>query len=197
MNSLFPFVLLGLLATNFAFAGSFESSKAACLKLGSDEDMSIRWQAFKTPSRIGVWVDFTNFTRQGNTQANNLEELLLNQQIVITAGENGLESGDEGRDFNIVEFFFKNMSERYMIRGKITGVYDDRIDIEIAMNNQTKTIPFNYEHKRGKLTLTGHIDVLDFELAGPLGQITKYCGVHLGKTWSDVEIQIQAVVTNC
>jgi hypothetical protein len=186
-----------ILSSPNLFAGAFESSKPNCIQLGSDKDMNIKWQAFKTPSRIGVWVDFTNFKRQGPNKAANIEELMLGQTISITAGEGDLRSGDEGRDFNIVLFFFANMLTKYQIRGTVSGVHDDRIDIDITMNNQTRTIPFSYQHSRNRLTLNGHVDVLDFDLGGPLGVITKNCGVHFGKTWSDVEIVISTPLTGC
>lgn len=195
-------LLIALMAStlmSFAHAGALESSKkgSSCIQLDTQENLKIRWTAFRTDRRLPATLEFSNFTREGKNRGENLADLLVGQHVMITANEEGIESDDPGRNFNVAEFFFKLMKNPYSIHGKILKVGDGIADLEVRMNGKTRVVPMKAVHQGETLSLKGHIDVLDYALHPSLKKITEMCGVHEGKTWSDVEIVIEARTVPC
>lgn len=191
-------ILSFVLFSQNAFSGSQRSNQAAnCFKLADDNDLNISWEAFKTLAKIGVPVGFANFELKGERQAKNLEELLTGFTIAIKTDEKSIISDDEGRNFNIANFFFKKMTGGQDISGQITSMSSDEIILQITMNEVTHEVPLTYTLKNTEFKAEGFIDIFDFNLHRQLKSITDICAVHEGKTWNDVKIILEANITRC
>lgn len=158
----------------------------------------VQWRAFKTPAKAGVLGTFTKVTRKTKkNKAKNLSSLLEGQKVEINSLN--ISTGNEGRDENIVDNFFKKL-DAPTIRGTIKKVNEKKkvLTLEIILGGVKKAIPMKYELKKGELLGLGHIDVLDFSLASALKSINEACyTMHEGKTWSHVEVLLAQKLKNC
>jgi len=180
---------MAVLASMSAF-GQNKNCSFEYVKDGS----SVNWVAFKTPKKVGVKGQLTDFNikaKSGTTAMGMLEGATfdVNTQSVVT--------GDKARDAKIMQFFFKKMLNKSVITGKVLKVSDKSADVEFTMNGKTKTVTMAsvMDEKANKLNLKGKIDVLDFNLKSNLETLTKACNaLHEGVTWPDVEIELIASV---
>lgn len=189
---------LGILAITFLFCQQ-AWSQATCYQSLSSKDLTIRWEAYKTPQKAGVWFSFQNFSIKGTKKAKSLKELLVSQNISINASEaKNIASGDAGRDANIANFFFKTFAPKTPIKGTVKEVTENKINLEIEMNGMKRVVPLSYTLDKNTLTAKGYLDVLDFKLQGALDSLNKVCGgLHEGKTWTDVQLEIKAQLRPC
>lgn len=198
---MFSFKKLSLVtAIAFCFSqNAWAQQAASCYKSVQAKDVEIKWEAYKTPQKAGVWFAFQNFKINGAKKAKSLKELLVSQNISIMAADaKNISSGDAGRDSNIANFFFKSFAPKTPLKGTVKEVTDSRIDLEIEMNGVKKIVPLSYTLDKNTLTAKGYLDVLDFKLQGALDSLNKVCGgLHEGKTWTDVQLAITLNLRPC
>lgn len=98
------------------------------------------------------------------------------------------------RNMNTINNFFKKFSvDAGVIEGKITSVDDKKIVADIKMNGVTKSIPFSYEVKDGKILAKGELDVLAFNTNKAWEQFERVCKMsfHKGKSWTNLDVYFQ------
>lgn len=187
-----------LILVSFIFSSQLVLAQNSCVKIGKTNDLTIKWQAYKTPRKVGVWFKFTDFKLKGKRKAKNLSQLLMDQQVTIQANAKGISSGDSGRDANIANAFFAEMMPKTLIKGKIVKVTDKALDLEVSMNNVTRIIPMEYTFEKGQFSAKGYMDVLDFKLNKSFETLAKVCnGLHEGKTWTDVLLVLEGPLQSC
>ncbi|EQB40721.1 hypothetical protein M947_00280 [Sulfurimonas hongkongensis] len=177
-------------------AGEMGTKKGSCI-LSQDGSVSVSWEAYKTPKKVGVGGVFDRVTYTAVApEGNNFREILVGSSVVIeTASVN---SKHESRDETLVKFFFKQMNDS-VIKAKIVDIKSDKrmrgkpktgeMSVEITMNGVTKVVAMKYIFDKGDLSAKGSIDLLDFSANSALSSINKACyDLHEGKTWSDVGI---------
>ena len=174
------------------------ANSAGCV-LVQDEKMNVRWDAYKTDSRITVHGKFLDVQYAPKAlEGKNFRELLVGSKVSMTSSN--IDTEIISRDETIVEFFFKKLSTT-KIEGIITDIKaDDQhmkgkpktgvVTVEITMNGKTVTTAMNYNYFKEDFSATGSINLADFSALDALASIDKSChDLYKGKIWSDVTIK--------
>lgn len=177
-------------------SGEMGTKKGSCI-LSQDGGVSVSWEAYKTPQKVGVGGVFDKVTYTAIVaEGNNFNEILVGSSVIIETSS--VNTKHESRDKTLVDFFFKQMNNP-QIKAKIVDIKSDKrmrgkpktgeMSVEITMNGTTKTVPMKYIFDNGDLSAKGNIDLLDFSANKALDAISKACyDLHEGKTWSDISI---------
>ena len=130
------------------------ANSAGCV-LVQDEKMNVRWDAYKTDSRITVHGKFLDVQYAPKAlEGKNFRELLVGSKVSMTSSN--IDTEIISRDETIVEFFFNKLSTT-KIEGIITDIKaDDQhmkgkpktgvVTVEITMNGKTVTTAMNYNY---------------------------------------------------
>ncbi len=178
------------------------ANSAGCL-LVQDNTMNVRWDAYKTDSRITVHGKFTDVQYTPKAlEGKNFKELLVGSKVSMDGSK--IDTEIISRDDTIVKFFFEKLTT-----GKIEGIITDikaderikdkprtgTITVEITLNGKTKTIPMNYNYYKEDFSATGTINLADFSALDALASIDKSChDLYKGKIWSDVTIKFNTKI---
>ncbi len=95
------------------------------------------------------------------------------------------------RNNNTVNNFFKKFTtDAGKIHVKIAKVTAKQIVADVKMNGVTKSIPFSYEVKGGKIMAKGQLDVLAFNTSDAWAAFERVCKMafHKGKSWSTLDV---------
>ena len=178
------------------------ANSGGCL-LVQDNTMNVRWDAYKTDSRITVHGKFTDVQYTPKAlEGKNFKELLVGSKVSIDSSK--IDTAIISRDDTIVKFFFNKLSTG-KIEGIITDIIaDERIKdkprtgtifVEITFNGKSKTIPMNYNYYKEDFSATGSINLADFSALEALASIDKSChDLYKGKIWGDVTIKFNTTI---
>jgi hypothetical protein len=176
----------------------FSVANAGGCLLIQDNIMNVRWDAFKTDSRITVHGKFTDVKYTPNAlEGKNFKELLVGSTVEINS--NKIDTAITSRDDTVVDFFFKKLSVGN-ITGTITNIKADNhtkgkvrtgiVTVDITLNGKTKSVNMNYNYFKEDFSATGSINLADFSALDALASIDKSChDLYKGKIWSDVTIK--------
>jgi len=176
--------------------GTFLYAKSGCV-LEQSGKMDVKWQAYKTPDKIGVKGTFGSVTyTPAHRTGKNFKELFVGSTIRIDTATP--DTGNSLRDEKLVTFFFKQLEDT-TITGKILKIKADpytkgkprtgKLTVELTMNGRTKQVTLDYHYFKESFKAQGNIDLVDFAAGKALATINKACfDLHKGKTWSDVSI---------
>lgn len=182
MNMKF-FIFSFLLISSQAFA-------ANCKYSFQSETSKLNWTAFKTPQKVGVKGGFTEFKIKSKTSDSILNVI---KSATFTVNTASVSTGDKARDAKIAKFFFNADKAKVGIAGKVNSITSGVAQVEYTINKTKKIVPMTIVVKDDLATLSGKIDVLDFMLNDQLTALNTACSqLHQGKTWSDVEISLEA-----
>ena len=176
--------------------------------LVQDKTMNVRWDAYKTDSRITVHGKFTDIKYTPNAlEGKNFRELLVGSKVSIDSSK--IDTAIISRDETVIQFFFNKLSTG-TIEGIITDIKADErikgkprtgiVTVKITLNGKTKTVPMNYNYYKEDFSTTGSINLADFSALDALASIDKSChDLYKGKIWSDVTIKFNTkiVATLC
>jgi len=178
------------------------ANSGGCL-LVQDGTMNVKWDAYKTDSRITVHGKFTdvNYTPKA-LEGKNFRELLVGSKVSMDGSK--IDTDIVSRDDTIVEFFFNKLATG-QIEGIITDIKADErikgkprtgiITVEITFNGKSKTIPMNYNYYKEDFSATGSMNLADFSALDALASIDKSChDLYKGKIWSDVTIKFNTKI---
>ncbi len=155
------------------------------------EGTSVNWTAFKTPKKVGVKGQLTDFNIKTAQKNASIEQLLSSATFDVNS--QSVSTGDKARDAKIMQFFFKKAK----ISGKVLKVEANKAEVELSLNGVKKnvTLDSKFDDKSSTLTLNGTISVLDFGMKDHLATLTKACNaLHEGVTWPDVNIELVAAI---
>lgn len=165
------------------------ADKGSCKYSFAQEKTSIKWTAFKTPQKVGVGGAFDSFEiKLANQSGSSIAELFKDASFTIDT--KSVNTNDKGRDAKIVHHFF---DDGMSMSGQVVEVTDSTIKLMLKINNVQKVTELKYTITDGVLDAKGSIDVLDFSMNSMLQALNKACyALHQGKTWSDVDINLIA-----
>ena len=84
------------------------------------------------------------------------------------------------------------------ISGVVNKIDSNYLYVDMTLAGKTVKVPMKYDIEDGELEAEGIIDVLDFALSENLAALNKACyALHEGKTWSDVQIEIESKFSKC
>jgi len=177
------FFLFLFILSNYSLASNCEYS------LGPTK---IMWTAFKTPKKVGVKGEFIRHSLNTHKSSSTL---ILIKGASFNIDTTSVNTGNPGRDKTIAKYFFKSNSKPLKIFGNVIGINSNTTRVLFDIDGRKKEILLRNKIEESKLTLEGSIDVIEFGLSDNLNAIHKACEkLHEGKTWSDVNIAIEAVI---
>lgn len=181
-----------------ASAPAAAAAPGACVRAGA-KGLSVRWRAFKTPKKAKVEGILKDIKSDGPETAETWQKLVLAQTLSIGAGEGSVDSGDPVRDAKLAKFFFANMTGPIAAKATRIDEAAKKLYLDLTMNGKTVSgAAMDYVREGETLKAKGKIDVLDFGASKALAAINEACSEkHEGKTWSDVEIGLEAELKAC
>ncbi|MCD6653754.1 MAG: YceI family protein [Sulfurovum sp.] len=150
-------------------------------------NVSVKFTAFKTLSKIGVSGGFDAIELSGKKEAKNVNEMLEGLKANIKTGS--VNSAHKERDEKLVNAFF-NVQSNALIEAQIVSAKEAVLVVKITMNHQSIEVPMQYKVNDKFVQASGYIDLADFKMIPSLEGINKACyDLHEGKTWQDVAIE--------
>jgi len=182
MKLLFIIILLSF-SINYSFAKD-DKCKIEIEK----SDISLNWEAFKTPDKVGVKAWFKELgLEKDEYKGSTIKEAVEGMKFNIDT--TSVRSRNAGRDAKLVKFFFGNMAGQYKIKGHINSYSDKKIVVTLIMNGLAKDIDLKVSQKKDIISAEGVVDVLEFGMDKSLNELNKACfDLHAGKTWPDVKV---------
>jgi len=152
------------------------------------KQLDVKWEAYKTPLKIGVDGTFDKITIEATDKSSQKSYL---KTATVTIDTSSVNSKNSARDAKLIKYFFAVQNIK-QITAKVISVDRKIITVDITMNGITKTIPMKLDFDDDEIEAEGHIDLADFNMLPSLLSITKACyDLHKGKTWQDVEIEFE------
>lgn len=170
------------LGTLLSLALSTSLSANECINL---DNAQVNWTSYKTLAKVGVSGTFNEVKLQTNKNAIDIKNALLGSSVKIDI--KNIDAKAQIKTDNILKFFVAHL-DNTDINAKIKNVYKDTLDVEITLNNMTKTIPMNYRIENNKIVSNGVIDGLDFALVPALKVLNTQVAGHLNKGWYDIPL---------
>ena len=152
------------------------------------KDVEVKWEAFKTPARIGVGGTFGNIKLSAKPDKSK-KGLLEGAKVVIETAS--VDTKNAGRDAKLVKSFFKVQGVD-RIEAVVTQVRDGSLDVNVTMNGVSRIVPMKSEWEGDEVEAEGWIDLGDFDMLPSLRAINKACyDKHAGKTWQEVKLEFE------
>ena len=171
---------------------------------------TIGFGAFKFTEKKEVKGGFLKFSVDSTSTSNNIidiYEIFHNAKFSISV--DGLDTKDQGRDYNIKTSFFGQMKETASITGKVIDLVDGKdsgsdLIVSLKFNNVENQVALKVSLVDNVLTLNGAINLNDFKAQKALSSLNKTCkDLHKGSdgksvTWPEVNIYVSTTLKmNC
>ena len=173
------------------------------------ENTEVNWYAYKTNEKIKVSGSFSEFSSdRENKSFNSIDDLVEGLYFSISSLSSS--SGDETRDLNIKDNFFKYLTDNFQINGTLGKPINDSIDISFDVFEKNRPIRFAYSsfvipdcqygdqiiEIKGTINLVNHFDGVAYSSIH-----AKCVDLHKGadgisRTWEEVDVHIKALVIN-
>ncbi len=161
------------------------------------------WTAFKFTEKAGVGGQFDSVVVSTAGSVDTPEKILggLSFEIPISS----VNTKNPDRDKKIMESFFGTMANTGSITGSIVGMKGNgeagTAQVKLTMNDSTYQQELKYAIEGTKVSLTGTIDVVNWDGMSAIDALNKVCEeLHKGedgvsKLWPTVDINISAVLS--
>lgn len=183
-----------LLLIFFLFFSKYTNAESCFWKLNSSS-AELKWVAYKFTEKAPVEGKLADVKISG-IRGNAPDLKMLLSAISFTADGMSVESGNQSRDNNLKNFFFKKVKNASQISGKVTSVLDDKLTVKLKVNDIEKDVIFTYAvDENSHLLALANIDMLDFAMTDAFNSIHEKCkDLHTGKdgkakTWSEVALK--------
>ncbi|MBF0171126.1 MAG: YceI family protein, partial [Nitrospinae bacterium] len=128
--------------------------------------LSVRWIAYKTPAKAPVGGTFKTLSPTGQNQGGSLSALLTGAKVTIDGLS--VDTGNPGRDENLVKGFFGLFAGQGAIEASIESLFGDNkegtLTLAVTMNGVTRKVPLSYTLADGVFKAEGYVDLFDFSL---------------------------------
>tara|TARA_B100000809_G_scaffold254895_1_gene292678 strand:- start:3726 stop:4367 length:642 start_codon:yes stop_codon:yes gene_type:complete len=166
----------------------------------------VRWTAFKTTAKKPVGGQFDQVNVTVGEKSTKVTDVL--KTIKFNIPTSSTNTANEGRDAKIITSFFGAMNATDLIIGQVKDATGDNksgsCEFYLTLNNVEREVTLNYTLEDALLTLTGEIDLINFQAEDAVASLNKVCeDLHKGedgvtKTWSVVELSIETTLNkNC
>lgn len=158
----------------------------------------INWTAYKTTSKVPVKGQFSALILENVKKDSTVLGALngLKFQIPVSS----LFTNDTLRDGKLKKFFFGAMENTAVIKGTVHMNNENTSTVELTMNGITRELPIAYMITDNRVTIVGNMDLDNWQAKAALEALNVVCkDLHTGddgisKTWSDVKIEVIAVL---
>lgn len=164
---------------------------------------TVGFTSYKFTKKAGVGGVFDNFTVNGAKQ--DKDPLNVIQSLHITIPVAGINTKNEGRDENIVNYFFKTVGVDTIV-GEIISIdaAKKQTTMLLTMNGHSNMVTGDYTLENDTYKFTGEINVNDWEEGEGITALNEHCkDLHKGedgisKLWPDVSISFTTTLhKNC
>ncbi|MCF6352703.1 MAG: YceI family protein [Cyclobacteriaceae bacterium] len=177
---------------------SSEIAKETCTYSYVADSTTLKWTAYKFTKRAGVSGTFDHITVNNAKSSNNPLEVLIGADFSIRTSS--VNSGNEERDPKLVKFFFEQLADTEMIKGKIVSVNNGEAIVTITLNGNSVDVVGKLTVDGNKVTLATSIDMADFNGLDAIASLHEVCSAKhtdedgKSKLWSDVDIVVSTVL---
>ena len=178
------------------------SNNKNCLYSVNLKKTKLIWSGYKTTDKIKVTGTLNKFKSskiQNNNQYNSIKNLVEGLDFVVDLSSST--SGDEIRDLNLKNFFFKYIGQNWMLNGRFENFQNDSVDVIFNFFGLEKKIKLSTLYENDKLQLKGSVNLIkQLGLDKAYESISNKCyDLHKGpdgisKTWKEVEIHVKAPI---
>lgn len=160
----------------------------------------ISWTAYKTTAKVPVKGQFTEITIENVKKDSTVLGALNGLKFKIPVSS--LYTMDTIRDAKLKEFFFGSLKNSSTITGTVNISKENGSTVEISLNGITRELPIAYIITDNKVTIVGNMELDNWQAKAALEALNVVCkDLHTGedgisKTWSDVKIEVIAVLRN-
>lgn len=168
-------------------------TEASAAKTVEIDSVTLGWTGYKTTEKKPVSGIFKKVTIGGtHTDAPSPEAVLDGALVDITV--KSLFSGNEQRDPKLIDIFFGTMENTSVITGTLHLKGAEKT-LTVKMNDTTQEIPVTTTFKDNTYTVTGDVDLANFNALPAVEALGKACfELHKGpdgvsKTWSEAHFE--------
>lgn len=158
----------------------------------------INWTAYKTTAKVPVKGQFSEISIENIKKDSTVLGALNGLKFKIPV--NSLFTNDTLRDSKLKKFFFGSMENTSIINGTVHLNNENTSTVELTMNGITRELPIAYIITDNKVTVVGNMELDNWQAKAALDALNVVCkDLHTGddgisKTWSDVKIEVIAVL---
>lgn len=162
------------------------------------DSTKINWTAYKTTAKVPVKGQFSKITIENSKKDSTVLGALNGLKFKIPV--NSLFTNDTLRDGKLKKFFFGSMENTSMINGTVHMNNENTSTVELTMNGITRELPIAYIVTDNKVSIIGNMELDNWQAKAALEALNVVCkDLHTGddgisKTWSDVKIEVIAVL---
>ena len=157
------------------------------------ETLNIGWTSYKTMAKIGVSGTFNDVKLTKSKDTSNVKAALVGTSVELNV-EN-IDAKAAIKTSNILKFFAPKLASK-KIKATIVKVNEKTLDLQIALNGKTQTVPMKYTLDGGVMLASGVIDARDFALESALENLNANVAGHKNKGWLDIDINFELVYNN-
>lgn len=162
------------------------------------DSTKINWTAYKTTAKVPVKGQFSEITIENAKKDSTVLGALNGLKFKIPV--NSLFTNDTLRDGKLKKFFFGSMQNTSVIKGTVQMNKENTSTVELTMNGITRELPIAYIITDNKVSIVGNMELDNWQAKAALEALNVVCkDLHAGddgisKTWSDVKIEVIAVL---
>lgn len=162
------------------------------------DSTTINWTAYKTTAKVPVKGQFSEVTIENAKKDTTALGALNGLKFKIPISS--LITKDTIRDAKVKKYFFGSMENSGIITGTVHINKENASTVDISMNGITRELPIAYIVTDNKVTIVGNMELDNWQAKAALEALNVVCkDLHTGddgisKTWSDVKIEVIAVL---
>ncbi len=179
-------------------AENTEAVKETCTYTYVSDSTTLKWTAYKFTKRAGVSGTFNHIAVNNTITAENPFDVLVGADFSIHTPS--VNSGNAERDPKLVKFFFEQLADTEIIKGKIVSVNGAEAVVTITMNGKSVDVVGKVTVEANKVSLSTSVDMADFEGLGAIESLHEVCAAkHTDEDgesilWPDVDIIVSTVL---
>ena len=162
------------------------------------DSTKINWTAYKTTAKVPVNGQFSDITIENVKKDSTALGALNGLKFKIPVSS--LITNDTIRDKKLKEYFFGAMKNSSVITGTVHINKDNASTVDLTLNGITRELPIAYIVADNKVTIIGNMELDNWQAKASLEALNVVCkDLHTGedgitKTWSDVKIEVVAIL---
>ncbi|OGS70568.1 MAG: hypothetical protein A3F91_08775 [Flavobacteria bacterium RIFCSPLOWO2_12_FULL_35_11] len=162
------------------------------------DSTKINWTAYKTTAKVPVNGQFAEITIENVKKDSTALGALNGLKFKIPVSS--LITNDTIRDKKLKEYFFGAMKNSSVITGTVHINKDNASTVDLTLNGITRELPIAYIVTDNKVTIIGNMELDNWQAKAALEALNVVCkDLHTGddgisKTWSDVKIEVIAIL---
>lgn len=157
------------------------------------QNVNVGWTSYKTMAKIGVSGTFNDVKLTKSKNISSINDALVGTSVALNMAN--IDAKAAIKTTNILKFFAPKLASQ-KLNATIVKVNAKTIDLEIALNGKTQTVPMKYTLDGGVMLANGFIDARDFGFEGALKNLNTNVAGHKNKGWLDIDINFELIYNN-